>query len=240
MRTRWLAVITGLFVGVLLISNIASVKLVILGPFTFDGGTLLFPLSYIFGDILTEVYGYRASRKVIWTGFICAGLMTLTLWLVGKLPGPEDWTSGQQEAYTSILTPVTRIVIASLIAYLAGEFSNSYILAKIKIATSGRYLWVRTISSTLIGQLIDTIIFCLIAFYGIWPVEVLIAVVVSNYIFKCSFEILATPLTYGAVIGLKKSEGLDVYDRDTNFNPFRFFDRAPGAKNDVPSVPKTL
>ncbi len=240
MRTRWLAVITGLFVAVLLISNIASVKLVIFGPFTFDGGTLLFPLSYIFGDILTEVYGYRASRKVIWTGFVCALLMALVFWIVGRIPGPEEWTGEQQTAFQSVLAPVSRIVMASVIAYLAGEFSNSYILAKIKIAMKGRHLWVRTISSTLVGQFVDTAIFCLVAFYGVWPMEVLIVVIISNYVFKCGFEILATPITYAVVNGLKKSEGIDVYDTDTNFNPFRIFDSDPESDDDITSIPGTL
>jgi len=228
MRTRWLPVITGLFVGILLISNIASVKLVSVWRFTFDGGTLIFPLSYIFGDILTEVYGYSAGRKVIWTGFVSAALMVVILWLVGLLPGPQgEWTPEQQSAYSVILLAEARIIIASLIAYFAGEFSNSYVLAKLKIFTKGRFLWVRTISSTLVGQGVDTLLFCLIAFAGTWPVEVLIAVVVSNYIFKCGFEILATPLTYAIVIGLKRSEGMDVYDYRTNFNPFRIFESKP-------------
>ena len=228
MRTRWLPVITGLFVGILLISNIASVKLVSLWHFTFDGGTLIFPLSYIFGDILTEVYGYSASRKVIWTGFVSAGLMVLILWLVGLLPSPAgEWTPEQQSAYSVILLAESRIIGASLIAYFAGEFSNSYVLAKLKIITKGRFLWVRTISSTLVGQGVDTLLFCLIAFAGIWPTEVLVAVVVSNYIFKCGFEILATPLTYAIVIALKRSEGIDVYDYRTNFNPFRIFESKP-------------
>jgi uncharacterized integral membrane protein (TIGR00697 family) len=231
MGTRWLPVITGFFVGILLISNIASSKLVIVGPFTYDGGTLLFPLSYIFGDILTEVYGYRESRKVIWTGFACTGLMAFMLWLVGRLPGPMDgWTPEKQAAYQSILVATTRIVIGSLIAFFAGEFSNSYILAKLKIFTRGRYLWVRTISSTLVGEGVDTLIFVLIAFAYTIPAPVLIAVIVSNYIFKCGFEILATPLTYAVVIALKKAERMDVYDIGTNFNPFLFYDKGIPAK----------
>jgi hypothetical protein len=220
MRTKWLPVITGIFVGVLLISNIASVKLVLVGPFTFDGGTILFPLSYIFGDILTEVYGYRASRKVIWTGFVCAAIMSIVLWAVGRLAGPSDWTPERQASFETILAPVSRIVIASLIAYFAGEFSNSYIMAKLKIITKGRFLWVRTIGSTLVGEGVDTMIFCMVAFYGIWPNDVIVTVIVSNYVFKTLFEIIATPITYAVVIGLKKAEGMDVYDYKTNFNPF--------------------
>lgn len=227
MRTSWLPVITGLFVGILIVSNIASVKPVLLGPFTFDGGTILFPLSYIFGDILTEVYGYKASRKVIWTGFVATALMAVVLWMVGRLPAASaDWDAQAQSGYERVLMPVGRIVAASLIAYFAGEFSNSFVLAKLKIITSGKYLWMRTISSTMVGQAIDTSIFCLIAFLGVWSTPTLVAVIISNYIFKCSFEILATPLTYLVVIALKRSEGIDVYDRDTNFNPFRIFETA--------------
>jgi hypothetical protein len=225
MRTRWLPVITGFFVAILLISNIASVKPVLLGPFTFDGGTILFPLSYIFGDILTEVYGYRASRKVIWTGFICAGLMAIVMWIVGRLPAPAaDWDPAAQAGFDRVLMPVGRIVIASLIAYFAGEFSNSYVLAKLKIITRGRFLWIRTITSTLVGEGVDTLIFCLGAFLYYFTPQTLVAVIVSNYIFKCGFEIIATPITYAVVIGLKRAEGMDVYDIGTDFNPFRVFE----------------
>jgi len=238
MRTRWLPVITGLFVAVLLISNIASVKFVNVWLFTFDGGTLLFPLSYIFGDILTEVYGYGASRKVIWTGFVSAALMMGMLWLVGRIPGPtEAWTAERQDAYTSILLWGSRIVIASLIAYFAGEFSNSYVLAKLKIATKGRFLWVRTIGSTIVGEGVDTLLFCLIAFYDpANPNNILMAIIVSNYVFKCGFEILATPVTYAVVIALKRAEGMDVYDYKTNFNPFRVFARDMEGEENVRSV----
>ena len=226
MQTRWLPVVTGFFVGVLLISNIASVKPVEVWKFTFDAGTLLFPLSYIFGDILTEVYGYRASRKVIWTGFICAALMAGYLWIVGKLPAPQsDWSPESQDAYLRVLSPVSWIVIGSLIAYFSGEFSNSYMLAKLKIATKGRFLWVRTISSTIVGEGVDTLLFCLIANIGWgWTTDTLLGVVLSNYVFKVGFEVLATPFTYAVVIGLKRAEGMDVYDIGTNFNPFRIFD----------------
>jgi queuosine precursor transporter len=241
MNNKWLPVITGLFVGVLLISNVASVKLVYVGPFNFDGGTLLFPLSYIFGDILTEVYGYRASRKVIWTGFVCAALMALTFWVVGKLPAPVEWTGEMQSSYQNILMgSIGRIVIASLIAYFAGEFSNSYILAKMKILSKGKYLWTRTIGSTLVGEGIDTALFCLIAFYGTWSNSTLVAVIVSNYVFKCLFEIVATPITYAVVIGLKRAEGVDVYDYHTNFNPFRVFESEKDDAEGSHTIPGTL
>jgi len=214
-----LPAITGLFVAVLLISNIASSKILLLGPFTFDGGTILFPLSYIFGDILTEVYGYARSRRVIWTGFLSALLMSLTFALVGRLPPAADWNG--QEAWQTILGATPRIVLASLVAYLAGEFSNSVVLAKMKVATSGRFLWARTIGSTLIGEGVDTAIFCMVAFYGVLPNNLLLSIIVSNYIFKCGVEVALTPATYGVVRYLKRSEGEDYYDRETNFNPLR-------------------
>jgi uncharacterized integral membrane protein (TIGR00697 family) len=210
-----------LFVAVLLISNIASTKILTLWKFTFDGGTILFPLSYIFGDILTEVYGYRNSRKVIWTGFFCALLMSLVLWIVQILPPASDWNS--QSAFESVLGFIPRIVVASLLAYIAGEFSNSFILSKLKIKTKGKHLWLRTISSTLIGEGIDTAIFCFVAFFGVLPTELLISVIVSNYIFKCGTEILLTPVTYKVVGFLKRNEGVDSFDHGVNYNPFSIF-----------------
>jgi uncharacterized integral membrane protein (TIGR00697 family) len=212
--------VSALFVAVLLISNVASAKIVDLGVFTFDGGTLLFPLSYIFGDILTEVYGYARSRKVIWLGFGSALLMSCVLIVVGRLPPARGWEN--QEAYEKILGLTPRIVAASLIAYFAGEFSNSFVLAKMKVLTSGRHLWARTIGSTLVGELVDTLLFVLIAFFGTLDGRLLLAVILSNYVFKTAVEAALTPVTYRAVAALKKSEGEDFYDRRTNFNPFRF------------------
>jgi len=242
MKTRWLPIITGFFVGVLLISNIASVKPVKVWLFTYDAGTLLFPLSYIFGDILTEVYGYRASRKVIWTGFICAAIMAGYLWLVGRLPAPgEDWEPAAQAGYERVLAPVGWIIVGSLTAFFAGEFSNSYILAKLKLITKGRFLWIRTIGSTLVGQGIDTVVFVLIANIGWgWSPGTVVAVILSNYIFKCGIEVLFTPITYAIVIGLKKSEGIDVYDRDTNFNPFMVFEKEHGKISQPDSIPGVM
>jgi uncharacterized integral membrane protein (TIGR00697 family) len=209
-----------LFVAVLLISNIASSKILQLGPFTFDGGTLLFPISYIFGDILTEVYGYHRSRRVIWVGFACAGLMAGVLALVGALPPAEGW--GNQEAYEAILGTTPRIVLGSLIAYFAGEFSNSYILAKMKILTQGRWLWTRTIGSTLVGEGVDTVLFVTIAFAGTLPWPLFWSIVVSNYVFKVGLEAAMTPVTYRITNTLKETENEDVYDVDTDFNPFKF------------------
>ncbi len=215
---KHLDAIASLFVAVLLISNVTSTKIVDLGLFTFDGGTILFPLSYIFGDILTEVYGYSRSRKVIWLGFICTFLMSLTFSIVGALPPAAEWK--YQDAYNQILGSTPRIVAASLVAYFAGEFSNSFILAKLKIITQGRWLWTRTIGSTLVGQILDTTIFIAIAFTGVVPNTLLWTLIVSNYLFKCGVEILFTPVTYWITAWLKRQEQEDYYDIDTNFNPF--------------------
>jgi hypothetical protein len=221
-RYKHLGTISVLFVSVLLISNIVSTKIIDLGFFSFDGGTLIFPLSYIFGDILTEVYGFRQSRRVIWLGFICALLMSSTIIVIGKLPADPNWPN--QSAYDVILGLTPRLVIASLIAYFAGEFSNSVILAKMKILTKGKWLWSRTIASTVVGQLLDSLLFIIVAFSGILANELLISLIISNYIFKLLFEVMLTPVTYRVVNYLKKSEGEDFYDTDTNFNPITFKD----------------
>lgn len=207
------------FVAVLMISNVASSKIVVLGPFTFDGGTLLFPLSYIFGDILTEVYGYARSRRVIWAGFAAAALMALVFAAVGALPPAPGWE--QQPAFEAILGLTPRIVIASLVAYWVGSFSNAWVMARLKLATQGRWLWLRTIGSTLVGEGIDTLLFVLIAFWGVLPGSLLWAVVISNYVFKCGLEAAFTPITYRVVNGLKRAEREDYYDHHTDFNPFR-------------------
>ncbi len=217
---RFYTTITGLFVAVLLISNIASAKILLLGPFTFDGGTILFPLSYIFGDILTEVYGFRRARKVIWVGFGSALLMSIVFFVVGMLPSDPSWAG--QASYDAILGFVPRIVLASLIAYFAGEFTNSFVLAKMKIMSKGKYLYQRTIGSTVAGQVVDTVVFSTIAFLGVLPTDVFVALVVSNYVFKVGVEVLFTPITYAVVGFLKKSEGIDHYDYRTDFSPFRF------------------
>ena len=217
---RFFDLIMALFVAVLLISNIASTKILLFWKFTFDGGTILFPLSYIFGDILTEVYGYRRARRVIWTGFFAALMMSLVLWIVQVLPPAPDWPN--QQAYESLIGFVPRIVMASLLAYFAGEFTNSYLLSRLKVKMEGKRLWVRTIGSTLVGEGIDTTIFCFVAFYGVLENSLLISVLISNYIFKCLIEILFTPVTYSIVGFLKKKEQVDVYDRGISYNPFRF------------------
>lgn len=230
---RYFDLIMVLFVTVLLVSNIASsAKIVSWGatlpifhlPLAFDAGTLLFPIAYIFGDILTEVYGYAKSRRVIWTGFAMALLMSATLWVVGRLPGAAIWevTVGQQ-AYDAVLGGVITggIVIASLVAYFAGEFSNSYVLARMKVWTQGRYLWSRTIGSTLVGELVDTVLFVVVASaLGVFPWSLAVTLIVSNYIFKVGVEVLFTPVTYRVVDTVKRLEGEDYYDVGTDFNPF--------------------
>ncbi len=216
---RFLEPIAMIFVSILLISNVASTKIVDFGMFDFDGGTLLFPLSYIFGDILTEVYGYGRTRRIIWIGFLMNIVMVLVFSAVGALPASESWNN--QDAYNSILGMTPRIVLASMVAYTFGAFSNSYVLAKLKLKTKGKFLWLRTIGSTIVGEGLDTVIFCLISFYGVLPNELLGLVILSNYIFKVGIEVIFTPVTYLIVNALKRLEGIDVYDRKTLFNPFR-------------------
>lgn len=234
MRYRYFDLILALFVTTLLVSNVASsAKIVDWGisflgiPLAFDAGTLLFPLSYIFGDVLTEVYGYRYGRRVIWSGFACSILMSATLWLVGRLPGEALWQANVgQQAYQNILGGVSSgaIVIASLVAYWAGEFSNSFVMAKMKILTRGRWLWTRTIGSTLVGEGLDTLLFVSLATLlnvsGFVP-QIWATLVLTNYIFKVGIEALMTPVTYQVVNRLKNLEREDYYDYDTDFNPFR-------------------
>jgi uncharacterized integral membrane protein (TIGR00697 family) len=217
---RWLDLITGVFVAVLLISNVASTKILRLGPFAFDGGTILFPLAYIFGDVLTEVYGYRRSRRVIWTGFFSLGMAAAVFAVVDVLPPASGWAL--QQSYHAILGQTPRIVLASLAGYFAGEFSNSYILARMKILTRGRWLWTRTIGSTLVGEAVDTLFFLAIAFLGVLPLPLLQTVFISNYVFKVGVEVLFTPLTYRITALLKRLETEDYYDYHTDFNPFVF------------------
>jgi uncharacterized integral membrane protein (TIGR00697 family) len=216
---KYLGIISVFFVSVLLISNVASTKIVDFGFFTFDAGTLLFPLSYIFGDILTEVYGYKKSKQVIWLGFFMALLMALVFIIVGALPAASDW--GNQEAYDKILGLTPRIVLASLVAYTLGSFSNAFVLAKMKIWLKGKKLWARTIGSTVVGELVDSTLFILIAFVGILPSSLLFTLIISNYIFKTLIEVLFTPITYRVVSFLKEKVGEDYYDEKTNFNPFK-------------------
>lgn len=229
---RYYDVIMAGFVAVLLVSNIASsAKIIDWGVelaglrLAFDAGTLLFPISYIFGDVLTEVYGYAHSRRVIWVGFAMAALMGGVFWIVGRLPGEAIWqSSAGPEAYEAILGGVSHggIIVASLVAYFAGEFSNSYVLAQLKIATHGKLLWLRTIGSTLVGEALDTVLFVAIAAaLGVFPWESVLSIIVANYIFKVAVEAMFTPMTYRVVTALKRREAVDFFDIGTNFSPFR-------------------
>ncbi len=227
---RYFDFVMGLFITVLLLSNLLSSAKIIdlhasIGPLAllFDAGTLVFPISYIFGDILTEVYGYKRARRVIWAGFCASALMAFFVWLTGVLPGEADWEANVgQGAYDAVLGGINGLVIASLTAYWAGSFSNSFVLAKMKIATSGRWLWSRTIGSTLVGQAIDTFSFILIAtVLGVFPPEYFVSLVVTNYILKVGIEVILTPITMQVVSLLKRVENEDYYDHNTQFNPFR-------------------
>jgi uncharacterized integral membrane protein (TIGR00697 family) len=215
---RYLDVITGFFVAVLLISNVVGQKIWRLGPLDVSAAQMLFPISYIFGDVLTEVYGYARSRRVIWIGFACNVLMAVVGWLAVQLPPAPGWPN--QQAFATVMAFVPRMVAASLIAYWAGEFANSYVLAKMKVLTSGRWLWTRTMGSTVVGQAIDSFLVVVITFSGVMPWTALVRITVSIYLVKVIYEAAATPATYAVVNFLKRAEGLDVYDRGTDFNPF--------------------
>ena len=212
-------VIVGLFVMALVVSNIIAVKLVEVGGRVFDAGTLLFPLTYLIGDVLTEVYGYRRARIVIWIGFLANLVAVGSIQIAIYLPAADFW-AGNQGAYETVLGTTWRLFLGSLAAYLVGEFSNSFILAKLKIATEGRWLWTRTISSTIVGEGLDSVIFSTIAFAGTGVP--LTNQIVTIWVIKVAWEAAATPLTYLVVNFLKRREGVDVYDVDTDFNPLAF------------------
>jgi queuosine precursor transporter len=217
---RYYDLIMVAFVVVLLISNTVVVKPVQIGPWLAGGDILIFAFSYIFGDILTEVYGYARSRRVIWTGFAALLFMALIYTLVGLLPGGANWDG--QEAYARILGQAPRIVLGSIVAFFCGEFCNSFVLARLKVLTRGRWLWTRTIGSTVVGQTIDTTLFAFIAFAGVLPIADIWAIIAFGIVSKVLYETLATPLTYAIVGWLKRAEGVDHYDDRTDFNPFRF------------------
>jgi uncharacterized integral membrane protein (TIGR00697 family) len=227
---KYLGTVTAFFVTELIISNVASsAKIVSLGislfgiPLVFDGGTLLFPLSYVFGDVLTEVYGFKASRRVIWTGFAALALSALVFALLRALPADAEWeASAGSAAYDAILSGMSSggIVLASLFGYFAGEFSNSVILSRVKVLMKGRLLWVRTIGSTLVGELLDSLIFVLVASAaGVFGWELFWSLVITNYLLKCGIEAVMTPVTYLAVRRLKQTEGVDVYDVGVRYTP---------------------
>jgi uncharacterized integral membrane protein (TIGR00697 family) len=212
------------FVTILICSNvigaakIASINIPWIGAFTFGSGVLFFPISYVFGDILTEVYGYARARKVVWAGFAALGFTAFMSFIVVSLPPAAGWEG--QSAYESVFGSTWRIVAASLTAFFAGEFANSFVLAKLKVKTAGRYLWMRTIGSTIVGEAVDSALFYPLAFYGAWDTSLLITVMITNYSLKVGWEAVITPVTYRVVNFLKKAEQEDYYDRNTNFTPF--------------------
>ncbi len=208
-------IITALFITCLITANIIAVKVVNIGPFVLPAAIVIFPLSYIFGDILTEVYGYRLTRQVIWLGFLCNLIFVIFVRIGQALPSASFWAG--QEAYDTILGYTPRLLLASFLGYLAGEFANSFILAKMKVLTRGSWLWSRTISSTIIGQALDTSIFIIIAFWGIPSLAMMI---LFHWLAKIIIEATFTPLTYVTVNYLKKKEMVDTFDNETSFNPF--------------------
>jgi uncharacterized integral membrane protein (TIGR00697 family) len=217
--SRYFLVITGLFVMALVVSNIVAVKIVGVWDRQFDAGTLLFPLTYLIGDVLTEVYGYRRARSVIWIGFLANLVAVGSIQLAIHLPAADFW-AGNEAAYETVLGTTWRLFLGSLAAYLVGEFTNSFVLAKLKIATGGRWLWTRTISSTILGEGLDSVIFSAIAFAGT-GID-LGNQIVTIWVIKVAWEVAATPLTYGVVNLLKRREGVDVFDVGTDFNPLSF------------------
>ena len=223
---RWLPFVTAVFVTTLIISNIIAVKVVQIFGLILPAAVILFPIAYIFGDVLTEVYGYSRARRVIWTGFACNLLAVLAIWLAGALPAASFWSAGTfedpqsaQQAYQAILGFTPRLLLASFVAYLVGEFLNSIVLAKLKVKTGGRYLWLRTISSTIVGEGADSAVFLTLAFYGIFSGGNLVQAILSQWLFKVAYETLATPLTYVVVNALKRAEHEDYFDVDTDFTP---------------------
>ena len=207
------------FVTCLLISNIIAGKIVVIFGLTLPAAVILFPATYIFGDVLTEVYGYQRTRLIIWCGFIANLLMSAVFMITLSLPYPDFWKD--QAAFQTVLGFTPRVVMASLTAYLVGEFSNSIVLSQLKLACQGRWLWIRTIGSTLVGEGLDTLVFITLAFYGIFPGPVLAGMLLGQYLWKVVYEIIATPLTYWVVALVKRHEGMDTYDYHVNYNPFQ-------------------
>ena len=210
-------VVVALYITSLITANTVAVKVLNVGMWTVDAGILTFPIAYIVADVLTEVYGYAAARRVIWLGFICNAVAVGIYQLAMVMPAEETWTA--QGAYETIFGSTPRLLLASMSAYLVGSFVNAYVLAQMKVATEGRWLWTRTIGSTLVGAAVDTTIFVMIAFAGVFAGQVLWEMVYSNWVIKIGYEVIATPITYKVVNALKKREGLDIYDRKTDFNP---------------------
>ena len=224
LRLRYFDFVMTAFVTVLLLSNVlgagkvAVIHLPVVGEWPFGAGILFFPVSYVIGDVLTEVYGYARARRCIWAGFAALLFMAFMAFVVVALPPSPTWTG--QSAYEQVFGQVPRIVFASIAAFWVGEFVNSYVLARMKIWTRGRYLWTRTIGSTIAGQGVDSLIFYPLAFYGVWDNDTLVAVLLTQWALKVAWEALLTPVTYTVVGLLKRREGVDVYDEGTDFSPF--------------------
>lgn len=209
----------GAFVAILICSNlIGAAKPATLFGFTFGAGLLFFPLGYVLGDVLTEVYGYARARRVVWAGFAAALFMALMSWVVLSLPPAAGWTG--QPAYEEVFGQTPRIVAASVLAFWAGEFTNAFVMARMKVWSKGKHLWQRTIGSTVVGQGVDSLIFYPLAFLGVWSTSQVVSILVTNYLLKVLWEVLLTPLTYRVVAALKRAEGVDVFDDKTDFTPF--------------------
>ncbi len=220
--SSYFVAVAAIFVTCLVISNIIAVKLFMLGGFVLPAGIVIFPVSYLLADVLTEVYGFRAARRVIWLGFLCNLLAAIAIYVGGSLPPAGFWPD--QAAYDKILGATPRILAASFAAYLVGEFANTIIMSRLKVAMAGRHLWLRAIGSTLVGQGLDSAVFISIAFSGIMPMPILLGAIVTQWLVKSAYEALATPLTYGMVAFLKHREGIDVYDRKLRLNPFAIWE----------------
>ena len=217
-RFKYLDLLTTAFVVILLVSNLVAQKVCQIGPFPISGAVLLFPITYIFGDMFTEVYGFDASRRAIWSGFFGTALLYAVGALVIALPAAPGWAN--QAAFATVFGFIPRILGASLIAFWAGEFANSYVMARMKLWTGGRMLWTRTVGSTVVGQAVDTTLVIGLTFGGLYPARTLLKIIATGYLLKVGYEVLATPLTYLVINGLKRAEHADTFDRAEDFNPF--------------------
>ena len=230
-RFRFLDALTTAFVVILLVSNLLAQKIILIGPFghiaghaigpfSTSGAMVLFPITYIFGDVFTEIYGYSASRRAIWLGFFGTALLYAVSAIVIALPSDPEFHA--QAAFVTVFGILPRILVASLIAFWAGEFANSYTMARLKLLTKGRWLWTRTVGSTVVGQAVDTTLVIIITFAGIFSPHKLMQIIITGYFLKVAYEIIATPITYLIINWLKRMEHVDTFDTHTNFNPFRF------------------
>ncbi len=230
-RYRYLDALITLFVTVLLVSNIIATKFFAIGPLRVSTAQMLFPITYIFGDIFTEVYGYGASRRAIWYGFFASFILVALSYLAVIVPPAPEYRD--QQAFATIFKPVGRIVAASLLAYWCGEFANSFTLAKLKLLTKGKYLWTRTIGSTVVGQAVDTTVVMFAAFYGMRSTHVILELIISGYVIKVLYETLMTPVTYAVVNFLKRTEAVDYFDYETNFSPFATGETRPALETEI-------